>query len=935
MSNLKKFRRTVRYFFLLSSFFAIAGCSQGKSEQQMLLDAKSYLNNGDPAAASIELRNTLQKNNENAEAHYLLGNIHLTLGNVAIAEKKFHRAAQTGWDQKQTYLALAHTYVVAKKFQELLDIPFQKTWSADTKADITALRALAAAGLNQAELAKTTLNKASSYKKDAIEVFKTTAIFQLSELHDGDALETLELALVSYPKNSRILLLLAASHVHNKEHPAAAKIYKEILSIEPANLVTTSVHEARIGLARLQVAEKKLSQASATLAPLLRSNEKNPEANYLSALISFNKKDFKRAESYTQNLLSILPNHLPSQLLMGRIKYALKELEQASHHISLYLKATPDNLAAQMLQAQIYIDLSQPNRALSILQPILKHNPRNTTALVLQSQLAFLNNDKNKGIKTLEKALKITPDDAVLQKQLVKAYIANDKATIALQKLKTFKALNNNIPVSQKLAISAYLSTGETNKAIKIAAEMLNANPDDPDTLALNGSLHATNNDLSRAREYFNRARQQQSNLPSAIIGLAQLEEREGNIDQSVALFKKLIESNQTDTLPMLALSQLAGKQNRTDDMLSWLEKARASSSTDLKSRLILANYYLHQSQPNKTETYIKEVLKISPENVAAMTIYGRVLIAQKRYNEALPTLRNLAEKHPDSSVPHLLLGEAFSQLGMMEKAHHHLLTVLKIQPDNAFASIFMAKAAFKAGNYNESIKYAKNLQKAPAALFTGYLLEGNIWLARKDNNNAYSAYSLAWKQQQTADVAKKLFATSKPFALFKKKIEPLLTWLKQHPEDYNTRLFLATAYQGKQRNYKAIHEYETILKQNPDVSSALNNLAWLYSLDNNPKALDMAERAYRLTPENPGIQDTYGWILSKQGQPEKGLRLLEQALQMLPDNPDIRFHHANALIKSGKKTRGKQLLKELLNQNKTFESREQAQDLLQTFSKQ
>jgi putative PEP-CTERM system TPR-repeat lipoprotein len=939
MPNLNKFSHTIRYFFLLSTFLTIAACGQEKSEQQMLLDAKSYLNKGDPAAASIELRNTLQKNNESAEAHYLLGNIHLILGNIAIAEKEFNRAIQTGWDQEQTYFALARTYITAKKFQKLLDdIPFQETWSADTKANITALRALATAGLNQASPAKTALSKAYNYKKDALEVFKTTAIFQLSGLQDGNASETLKLALSSYPENSKILLLLAASHMQNKELSAATEIYRKVLKIEPANLITTSVHEARIGLARLQTAAKKLDQASATLAPLLKSNEKNPEANHLSGLISFSKKDYNHAEGYIRNLLTVLPNHHPSQLLMGKIKYALKEFEQASHHISLYLKAIPDDLSAQILLTQIYIDLAQPNRALSTLQPILKHNPKNTSALALQSQIAFLNNNVDKGIETLEKALQITPNDSALQKQLVKAYIATGKTTKALQKLKTFKSLNSDTQTSdtqtsQKLTISAYLAAGEINQALKIASQMLNADPDDPTTLALNGSLHVAKNDLSLARKYFNQARQQQKDLPAAIIGLAHLEEQEGNIDQAITLYKTLIKSDQAGTMPMLALSKLAGKQNRTNDMLSWLEKARASTPADLKSRLILANYYLHQSQPNKAETYIKEALKISPENIEVMTIYGRVLIAQKRYNEALPTLKNLAKKHPDSSIPHLLLGEAFSQLGMVKKARHHLQIVLKTQPDNIFASVFMAETEFKSGNYNNSIKYAKNLQKTQPKLLTGYLLEGNIWLARKNHNKAYSAYNLAWKKQQTADLAKKLFATSKPSTPFEKTVKPLLTWLEQHPEDYNTRLFLATAYQSKKHNDEAIREYESILKQSPDVSSALNNLAWLYSLDNNSKALDMAERAYRLAPENPGIQDTYGWILSKQGQPEKGLRLLEQALQILPDNPDIRFHYANALIQSGKKTRGKQVLKEILNQNKTFESREQAQNLLQTIS--
>ena len=932
MTNLYKFNRTIRHCIILGSFLIIAACGQNKTEQQMLLDAKSYLAKGDSAAASIELRNTLQKNNKNGEAHYLLGNIHLTLGNLGIAEKEFNRATQTGWNQQQTQIALARTLIATQKFQKLLDdIPLQEAWSADTKANITALRALAAAGLNKTALAKTMLEDARNYKKDALEVFKTTTLLQLAGLQDGDASQTLELALASYPQNTKILLLLASSNMQKKEYAIAVDNYRKVLSIEPPNLITTSVHEARIGLARLQIMEKNLDEANATLAPLLKANEKNPEANHLSGLISFSRKDYNRAEGYIRNLLTVLPGHNPSQLLMGKIKYALKEFEQASHHFTLYLKAVPDDLSARMLLTQTYIDMTQAERALSALQPVLAHDPDNTFALALQSQIAFLKNDTNKGIKTLEKAIKTSPENLILQKQLIKAYITSGQTEKALQKLKIFRTLNDNSQENQKLTISAYLEAGNIDQAIKIAAQMLDTDPENPATLALNGSLHTANNNLTLARKYFNQAREQQRDLSSAIIGLAHLEEREGNIDQAITLYQSLIESDQAGTIPMLALGELAGKQNRTSDMLSWLEKARTAAPTDLKSRITLTNYYLQQSQSNKAETYIKEALKISPENIKVMTVYSRVLIAQKRYNDALLPLKKLVERYPDATTPHLLLGEVFSQLGRIKEARKHLKTVLKTQPDNIFATVFMAETEFKAGDYNNSILYAKNLQRMQPELLTGYLLEGNIWLARKNQTKAYTAYDLAWSRQQTADLAKKLFVTSRSPGTFEKAIKPLLSWLKQHPEDNETRLFLATVYQSEQHSNKAIQEYESILKQNPDVSAALNNLAWLYSLNNNPKALDMAERAYRLTPENPGIQDTYGWILTQQAQPEKGLRLIEQAMQTLPDNLDVRFHLASALIKSGKKIQGRQVLKEILNQGKIFESREQAQLLLKT----
>ncbi|MDX2505278.1 MAG: tetratricopeptide repeat protein, partial [Gammaproteobacteria bacterium] len=82
--------------------------------------------------------------------------------------------------------------------------------------------------------------------------------------------------------------------------------------------------------------------------------------------------------------------------------------------------------------------------------------------------------------------------------------------------------------------------------------------------------------------------------------------------------------------------------------------------------------------------------------------------------------------------------------------------------------------------------------------------------------------------------------------------------------------------------------------------------------------------------PENPGILDTYGWILVQQGQAEKGQRLIKQAMDIIPGNLDIRYHYATALLKTGSAQEGKQILEELLKQDKPFDGREDAKRLLE-----
>ncbi|MDX2505566.1 MAG: PEP-CTERM system TPR-repeat protein PrsT [Gammaproteobacteria bacterium] len=931
MLKRKKLKQFIGHSFIAASLLSLISCSPGMGEQQMLQNAKTYLDKGDPKAASLELRNVLQKNNENAEARFLLGSINMKIGDLTTAEKEFRRAAHAGWDHQQTQLALARIFIATKKLQKLLDeIVNQNTWSSDTRANISALRALAEAGLSKPELAKTTLEEARNYKANALQVLKTTAIFQLAGLQDGNAAQTLDLALSHYPDNTELLLLLASYDIQNKKLSAAADTYRQIISIEPSNLITANVHKAHIGLARLQVFENNLDEAIVTLAPLLKRNENDPGANYLSALISFNQGNYNRASDHMHNLLALAPDHSQSQQLMGKIKYALKEFEQASRHLTKYLKTAPDDTSVRMLLTQTYINLNQSKQARSTLQPVLALNQDDAVALSLLSQIAFIKGNLDEGTAALNKALKSSPNNAQLHKQLTKAYIATGQTSLAHNELKIYQDLSKNTEETQKLRISTYLQAGQIEKALEIAKEMLAKDPKNPNTLALIGSLYADNGNDQQARKHFNTAIQIQENHPAATVGLARIERKNGNIDKAISLYKSLVDSNKAGTIPMIALSEIAAQQKRNNDMLSWLEKARNASPAEIRARMILAKYYLQKTQPQKAEIYTKEAIKQSPENVDLLALHGKVMIAQQRYSEALPPLKKLVAKLPESTIARSLLGETFLRQQMLDNAREHLEKALSIQPDNIIAISLLAETELRDGNLDKSLGYAKALQKKQPEHYIGHMQEGDVWMAKKNHTNARSAYNNAWKQKQTARLAKKLFAASKPGTSLDKAIQPMLTWLKNNPDDYSARFYLATIYQNEGKDDKATREYEKILEQTPDNSTVLNNLAWLYSLSGNPRAMDMAERAYRFAPENPGILDTYGWILVQQGQVEKGQRLIKQAMDIIPGNSDIRYHYAAALLKSGNDVEGKQILVELLKQDKPFAGRADAKRLLE-----
>ena len=111
-------------------------------------------------------------------------------------------------------------------------------------------------------------------------------------------------------------------------------------------------------------------------------------------------------------------------------------------------------------------------------------------------------------------------------------------------------------------------------------------------------------------------------------------------------------------------------------------------------------------------------------------------------------------------------------------------------------------------------------------------------------------------------------------------------------------------------KQYKeAVETYKDILKKQPDNFQTLNNLAWVLGELKDPAALGYAEKAYATAPTNPGVLDTYGWLLLNSGDVKRGAELLTQAVVRAPQDIDIRVHLAKALIKTGDKAGAKREL--------------------------
>jgi Flp pilus assembly protein TadD len=107
--------------------------------------------------------------------------------------------------------------------------------------------------------------------------------------------------------------------------------------------------------------------------------------------------------------------------------------------------------------------------------------------------------------------------------------------------------------------------------------------------------------------------------------------------------------------------------------------------------------------------------------------------------------------------------------------------------------------------------------------------------------------------------------------------------------------------------------EYEQLLALYPGNAVVLNNLAWLYAEQGDPRAEDFARRAYEAAPKEWAIADTYGWVLVRSGKAEQGVVILQQAADESKNNPEVLYHLGAALAKTGAKAPARDALERAL----------------------
>lgn len=902
----------------------LGACNSARDTDSLMAQARQYRLKGETKAAIIELKNALQQAPDNARARLLLGEVYIDAGDAASAEKEVRKAQALGMGAAEIMPRLGKVMLMQGQFRKLLD-DVKPDPSSPHQTELLVLRANAYLGLGDTAQARLLFDDLLAKNPDLAEAMLGQArIAALSQRLDL-AMQYVEHALARHPGNIDCLRFKGDLLRLQGKSAAALLAYKQILTLQPGNA------QAHIDSATLLIQDKKLAEARAEIDAARKISSNTLQVLYTQALLDFHEARYPAARDALQLILRVLPDHMPSLLLMGSVQTAMGSYLEAELSLRKFLDANPRHVYASKRLAGILLKSGRTDDALAVLEPVLEANQADVELLALAGQAQMQGRHFAKAADYFQAASDLAPQTASLHTSLGLSRLGAGESARAVAELEQATTLDDKNGKAGILLAMTHLRNQEYDKALLAVAAMEKHDGKNPLLQNLKGGILLSKHDLAGARAGFEQALALDPAYLPALDNLAQMDLAEKKPERARQRYEAALAKDKENVGLMTGLSKLALTQNNSAEAVRWLERATADHPEALTPALQLATLYLRTGAREKALKLAQATLASHPADPDALALLAQMQTANGNYEAGLENYTKLAALQPASAAVQLRIAYAKVALKDTDGALDSVKKALRLKEDWFEAQVLAATLLVDGKNYAEALAIAQTVQRQRPELPAGLTLEGDIWMAQHKPQDALRAYQRAFKMNQLPPLAIKIHQALLLAGKTREAGLHAAQWLQQHPGDPGFRFYQGSADLAAGRYKPAISSFEAIVRQDPKNVVALNNLAWAYQQDKDQRALATAERAYQLAAANPSILDTLGWILLEKGETGRALPLLQQARALTPNVPDIGYHLGLALMKSGDKRAARLQFEQLLAANKDFPQRAEVKAMLES----
>lgn len=504
---------------------------------------------------------------------------------------------------------------------------------------------------------------------------------------------------------------------------------------------------------------------------------------------------------------------------------------------------------------------------------------------------------------------------------------------------------------SQVLRARALAGLDRCTEAIPLARGALSAEPAPAPARLVLAQCYAAHGDVTRALRELEPAGSQD---PAVLLARGRLERQAGKPRLAAASWQKaaqlsagVLDLGEQITL-LSSIADLQIERNDLEGLRDTYKRLLAIAPEAKLTVLLDARLQLMEGKTDAAVNELRELATAAPELTVVHSTLASAYIRQRsweqarreaawidaKFNQQKPLqlekqVGDISALSVESEQYWLLAAGMHLTLGQMDAVHESIQKAVSLAPKSAAAQLGQARLELQIGNVERALEISSALIKANPADAATQQLHADVLLAADRFAEAAALFDDMFSKKPSAALAIAAHR-ARDRAGLPQASAPLESWLAKTPGDLPVRAAYAESLRKSGDHAKAIREYETIVATAPHSVPALNNLAWLYYLAGDKRALDTARTAWQQAPKTPAVLDTYGWLLVESGAAGEGVAILEQADDRIGlTQPEIRVHYVTALRRLGKTAEAQPLWRELQAEKPEFPSQSEAARLL------
>jgi len=746
----------------------------------------------------------------------------------------------------------------------------------------------------------------------------------------------------------------AEGYLEEGKHAEAIIEFKNMLQVDP------NLADAHHGLAKALIGEKKIRQAYWELQETVRLDPGNLDARleYGQFLLFGKESEIEKALTQAEEVLAAEPERASAWVLKARSLQALQREDEAGDAFARAVEVAPAETAPLLLLANYHRRRDEPAEAEPLYRRLVEVEPSFASYAALAAFLAADGERDDEAEESYRKSIERAEEE---RRATAYSLLANflysrerfDEAEGVL--LEGIGAESDNLELIYGLA-RFYHARGETAKADSMIAEATKADPENPQRYLLLSAYRGRQGDLEGALEAAeaalraspddlrsklrkaellvdigyrgdDRARVAQGRAivdavlardaanPDALFVKAKIDLAEQKLDAAAASLRRAIEARpEWAQAHFLLGSTLLLKGDRAG------ARAEVSRALELDADLVEAQRILARIHASLGDHALavetgRRVLRRSPDDAATHILVAQSLLRQEKIDEALAELEAIPEESRGAEA-HYALGRVFSKKGDWEAARRHLMAAY--DPDSPHFEVLRALLDLdvREGRLAESAERIEAAQRARPDDSRLNRLRGEVLLYSGKQVEAETAFRRAIELDPNdlsgyQNLARYLAITGRPS-------EVLATYeeaLQQNPDSAPLHMVVGSLYELQSRTEEAMARYEEAIRLDPGLAVARNNLAYLLTEEGGDldRALDLAQEAKALLPDNPNAADTLGWVLYKKNLPSAAIGYLKEAASGFraeePSLALVRYHLALAYEANGEPEQARQIL--------------------------